>query len=675
MADSTQKVGIQVEVNGVQKTFNSIKDLKDEIKNLQNVAESSDIGSEQYKQAVESLDVLNEKIKEVSQTQSQAKKATEELAKAEKEAVKETQDLRKQFEVLEDQLFLLAGQGKQNTKEFRDLTVEAAALNKKIDAVNSSLGENSAGRASAGFSQLKDGLQNLDFDSVKKGFSAIKTAMAATGIMLIVQLVGYLYENFDELSKGSGILARYLRVVGDVIGTIIEKGEQLLNFFTDTIGLTTEAGRAVEAQGKAFEDASAKSKEAIASQSSEYDRLINVAKASGKSTVDLEIAKQQAIIDTNKALLQQALTYLQNGGQLDEAKKKLINDELTAIKTASSQIEIIKSNEAKRIQDVNTKAYEKKKAEDEKLKNDNIAALKQLEDATIANETNEQTRAIAKANLDRKRRDEDINNLKVNQATKDALIIQSELTLANQLQAINDKKVADQKVIDDKIAADKLAQDEKNQAFLEAYYKKENDLATANIAKEKEAKRKAQAESLELTKTALEGAQSLSDAFFSIKMAKVKKGSAEEEALARKQFEINKAMNLGMAIINGVQSVLAITAVPDFTLGVATAIRIGAQVALSAASIAKIATTKFNSTGGGGTPSVGGGAGAGAPSIPAPPTISNKNANVDGTQFDENGRRIGSKNDNTINVVATVGVDEITAKTNRVNVLENQATF
>jgi len=48
---------------------------------------------------------------------------------------------------------------------------------------------------------------------------------------------------------------------------------------------------------------------------------------------------------------------------------------------------------------------------------------------------------------------------------------------------------------------------------------------------------------------------------------------------------------------------------------------------------------------------------------------------VEGTQFDENGRRIGSKNDNTINVVATVGVDEITAKTNRVNVLEKQSTF
>jgi hypothetical protein len=97
-------------------------------------------------------------------------------------------------------------------------------------------------------------------------------------------------------------------------------------------------------------------------------------------------------------------------------------------------------------------------------------------------------------------------------------------------------------------------------------------------------------------------------------------------------------------------------------------------VTTSLANIAKIAASKFEGGGGGpsagGSPSAGGGA-----SIPAPPTISNQNANVEGTQFDENGKRIGSKNDNTINVVATVGVDEITAKTNRVNVLEKQSTF
>ena len=503
--------------------------------------------------------------------------------------------------------------------------------------------------------------------------------MAATGIMLIVQLVGYLVENFDSLSQGSGILAKYLRFVGDVIGTIVEKGTQLLNFLTDTIGLTTESSRAIEAQGEAFVEASEKSKEAISSQSAEFDRLITVAKASGKSTVELEIKKQEAIIETNRALLRQALEYVKAGGVVDAEQKKLINEQIKAVETASTQIEIIKSNEAKRIQDVNTKAYEKKKAEDEKLKNDNIAALKQLEDATIANETNEQTRAIAKANLDRKRRDEDINNLKINQATKTALIIQSELTLANQLKAINDKAIADKKVIDDKAAADKLAQDEKNQAFLDAYYKKENDLFVENQAKEKASREESRANAIKIAEQTLQSVQNVTDIFFTIKSAKLKKGSAEELELAKKAFNVNKALQLATATVSGFQAVQSAfttamlspitTVFPAYPF-----IQAGLAGVFSAASIAKIAASKFE--GGGASPSAGGSpSGGGGASIPAHPTISNQNANVEGTQFDENGKRIGSKNDNTINVVATVGVDEITAKTNRVNVLEKQSTF
>lgn len=117
---------------------------------------------------------------------------------------------------------------------------------------------------------------------------------------------------------------------------------------------------------------------------------------------------------------------------------------------------------------------------------------------------------------------------------------------------------------------------------------------------------------IELAQATLSSLSTLSDIYFENQAKKVKGNAKEEEKLARKQFQINKALQLGTAIINGVNSILAITSVPDFTLGVQSAIRIGAQVALNAASIAKIIATKFepNSTGassGGGTqvPSLG----------------------------------------------------------------------
>jgi len=105
---------------------------------------------------------------------------------------------------------------------------------------------------------------------------------------------------------------------------------------------------------------------------------------------------------------------------------------------------------------------------------------------------------------------------------------------------------------------------------------------------------------IELAQATLSSLSTLSDIYFQNQAKKVKGNAKEEEKLARKQFQINKALQLGTAIINGVNSILAITSVPDFTLGVQSAIRIGAQVALNAASIAKIAATKFepNSTGG-----------------------------------------------------------------------------
>lgn len=614
MADNTQKVGVEVEVKGAEKSISSIKDLKNAIK-----------------------DARNEQVKSAE----------------------------------------AFGEG---SKEYLTASKRVAELKDKVDDLSDStksLGGTGLERASAGMQQFGEGLKNLDFQKVKVGLTAMKTAFAAVGIGLIVQLISYLVENFDSLSQGSGGLAKSLRFVADIMGSIVETGGKVLNFFTDLIGISSEAERAVEAQGEAFVDAAKNSKDAIANQSAEYDNLINAAKASGKSTVELEIKKQEAIIETNRALLRQALEYVKAGGVVDAEQKKLINEQIKAVETASTQIEIIKSNEAKRIQDVNTKAFEKKKAEDEKLKNDNIAALKQLEDATIANETNEQTRAIAKANLDRKRRDEDINNLKVNQDTKNALIIQSEITLANQLKAINDKAIADKKAIEDKAAADKLAQDEKNEAFLQAKYKKDDDELKAKIEKDKQNEKDANAAKLQATIDGLNAAQQVTDLFFAFKSSKLKKGSAEELENAKKGFQVNKALQLASATLSGFQAVqnafttanlspitLAFPAYPFIQAGLAGV--------FSAANIAKIAASKFE--GGAGSPSTPSGGGGGA-SIPAPPTISNQNANVEGTQFDENGKRIGSKNDNTINVVATVGVDEITAKTNRVNVLEKQSTF
>jgi hypothetical protein len=572
MADNTQKVGVEVEVKGAEKSISSIKDLKTAIKDARNeqvkMAESFGEGSDEYVKASKKVAELKDKVDDLN----------------------------------------------DSTK---------------------SLGGTGLERASSGMQQFGEGLKNLDFQKVKVGLTAMKTAFAAVGIGLIVQLISYLIENFDSLSKGSGGLAVALRFVADILKTYIDLVGNVINYFTDLVGLTSETQRAIEAQGQAFEDAAKQSKDAIAKQSAEYDNLINAAKSSGKSTVDLEIQKQQAIINTNKVLLQQALDYLKNGGQLDEAKKKLIQEELASIKTASAQIEVIKNTEAKRVQDVNAKALEERKANEKKIQdeiNDDIIKSNEIRFANIkAQEENAAAEKKQKAIDDAKALNDELNALSLDAASDSASIVQSDFDLKKELGKQN----------------------------LENF---KND----------------QQAQLEVSRQSLQSVQNVSDLFFSIKSAKLKKGSAEELALAKKQFNVNKALQLGLAVIDGYKAVttslasapVAIGPVPN-PAGIAS---LAFAVTTSLANIAKIAASKFE--GGGASPSAGGSpSGGGGASIPAPPTISNQNANVEGTQFDENGKRIGSKNDNTINVVATVGVDEITAKTNRVNVLEKQSTF
>lgn len=156
--------------------------------------------------------------------------------------------------------------------------------------------------------------------------------------------------------------------------------------------------------------------------------------------------------------------------------------------------------------------------------------------------------------------------------------------------------------------------------------------------------------------------QGLSDLFFAVKGRNLKKGSAEELAMAKKQFQINKGLSISSAIISGLQGVINATNAP-FPLNIAMPIAVGLT---SAAGIAKIASTKFNDGGAGGSmptisaPSVGN-----TPTINAPST-STTSLNPDGT--------IRSTQPQSQPVIKAVVVEtDITQSQNRVSTIENSS--
>ena len=612
--------------------------------------------------------------------------AIEVEVKGVEKSVESMKDLKNAIKEAKDEQLKAASSFGENSKQYTAAAKKVSALTDKVDDLKdstSSLAGSGLERAKAGLAQFGQGLMNLDFGKVKAGLTALKSALASTGIMLIVMAVSYLIANFEELSKGTGLLGTVLRAVGAYIQIFIDVAYKL----TDALGLTNSA---LDAQREAMVANAEKAKEALGEQTKEYDRQMAVAKSNGESTVQIELQKQRAIQATNVMILSQLKAQIEAGKELDESQKKLLTSTLESVKNTHTAIQVIENTDRRDKAEKDNKAYEDRKANNEKIQNANLSALQQLEDATIANENDAETRAILTAKKEKERRDTKIKDDITGQAYKDALLFQSELRLANELQAIADKSAADKKALDDKSAADKKALDDKaiadNKQMLDTKHAQQiaQDEKDGAEMVAKNEKRKADEKAVNdamvnVTLQGLQAAQQLTDLFFAFKRRNMQKGSAEELAAAKKQFKINKALAITTATIQGVQGVLAAfssgAAVPvvGAVLGPAYAVLAGV---VAAANIAKIASAKFDEGGGGG----GGGAvtsGGATPSvpIPSPPTLNTPNANTNsGTTFDSTGKNTSATTP-TINVNATIGVDEINSKQNRVSVLEKQSTF
>ena len=154
---------------------------------------------------------------------------------------------------------------------------------------------------------------------------------------------------------------------------------------------------------------------------------------------------------------------------------------------------------------------------------------------------------------------------------------------------ISSKTMIEQQYADKKVELEKEAQDK-----IKALKQKEVD------------------DALQLSENGLGAIQGVSDAYFAIKMAKAKGNAVEEEKLARKQFEINKALQVGAAIIDGFRAVQTSLAFAPLVIGPvpnpAGIANLAFTLITSAANIAKILATQYQSKSfspaGGGVPSV-----------------------------------------------------------------------
>lgn len=409
--------------------------------------------------------------------------------------------------------------------------------------------------------------------------------------------------------------------------------------------------------------------------------------------------------------------------QTNSKKAGLISEE-----AAKAAEEKAKKNKEKGEQ-ASKEAREKRIADEKKLLQD---IEKAKEESYIKTLKSEQTQAIAKAQFENDKLIEDINKSKASQATKNKALAQAEITLQeNYVQIQKDYKVkqdAIEKTAADKKAADKKTAEEKEKAEaikviqtklsnLESGYQLElerienNDLLKLQKEKEhleqvyqinianakllgidktdldnkngkdkialekriadetKKIKQDEIKQGFENVKNSLIAAQGLSDIYFTIKSAKVKKGSKEEEDLARKQFNIQKAFNLAKVGMDGYMAISnIISTTPKVDFGISTGILLAASAISTAANLAKIASAQFEG-------GAGGGGGASPESAVSIPSTTSQAPSIYGPGQGQSTTFSGNQNNNFAPVKAYVVETENRSTTNRVNKLVSESTY
>jgi hypothetical protein len=225
------------------------------------------------------------------------------------------------------------------------------------------------------------------------------------------------------------------------------------------------------------------------------------------------------------------------------------------------------------------------------------------------------------------------------------------------------QKALTTKLQQDLNSIDKKAAEDSVKITQEAEKKKRDaQLETANNA-------------LQIAESSTKAIQAVGDIAFAAKMSKVKKGSKEEEELAKKQFKFNKALQLAGAVVDAGKAITASLAAAPLAVGVVPnpvgIANLVATAAVSAANIAKIASTQFTSTGGGGGQ---------APSIPQASSTSTTAASPNVSLFGQGNdlNNVSAPQDaqqTQITVKAVVSETEITNTQQKIDKINQNATL
>lgn len=397
------------------------------------------------------------------------------------------------------------------------------------------------------------------------------------------------------------------------------------------------------ARRKMVDEALADNRRLRESINSNYDFEIAKAKAAGKDVYDLEKEKRAEMRKTLEAqilLLEESLKLNANNVT---AMMQIIKD-MAAVRSAITENEQQEEiNAIQRSTENRKKAADKRKEIEKKQADETAKTLERerlLRDYFIASIGDENIQKLTKLQEAHKREREElvkkygedtelIKQLESNQVSEIAALKKEFSDAANAKEIEDNKKLLQARNRDDKAALEARLLQIQNDFEAEMEVKAllaeiERDIALQNTeltenekllirekynsdirALEKETSdknielAKQEREQLEqIYNQGLTALKAVTDAVFANKLAKVEKGSKEELEIQKKQFKVNKAMQLSAAVIDGFKSITASLAQAPIAIGPvpnpAGIASLAFATATSAANIAKIASTRFD---------------------------------------------------------------------------------
>lgn len=639
-----KNIVFKVDIEGTGKAENSIGGLEERVEKLKQLIESEPIGSKRFNELNRDLQKAQSSIKDV-ELQFEALDFEQKLTAGSDAIV----GIAGGFAVAEGAMALFGAESEQIEKTLSKVAGALALTTGLRDLANGVIAMRKlslATKAQAVFQELNAKatataatVQKLFAGSVNTttiGFKALKTAIIATGIGALVVGVGLLVANFDKLAIALGKTTREQQLSNEAQSKAIESINDELSAadkLSKTLQDETLSREQKRKEVKKFQD---KYPELLSNIDAEKTSIedINIAlqknidllrlkaEAEALEALRAEAFRAKAVAEIEQTRIQndQSDTFLQKLGDItgalqggSTAREVANQKQQDAIDAAEKEIAIIDSL---------TKATEDKIAAAEE---DGAVGGKQAEKL---NQEREKRKALRKEMQKEAEILNRINNAKfksINQffeIGKDAydgeISSIKELTRAlskeSEIRGKNARKlVGVQKEIADKYTTIW------SEAFAEIA---EMDAESA----EKRAKAEQERidninKGLDTASTAADGLMVLNDVVLANQIKGLKEGDARRVEFERKAFERQKKLNIAMALINGAQAIVSILAqYPKFDGGFAMVAAMAAAAITTGATIAKIASTKFDS--GGGSGSIGsvssavGGASDGANGVP-----------------------------------------------------------